>query len=64
MNKYILYWNGSEPEILIGSSVASAFINAGYSGGALAALDYYAEEKEGSKDYNLSDEALIEKHRV
>jgi hypothetical protein len=42
MNKvFRLYWLGGKTEIVTGKTIAEAFTKAGYSAGALAALDYY-----------------------
>ena len=41
MNKYKLYWLDGTTEIIEGSDIADAFTKAGYSRGALAALDYF-----------------------
>lgn len=41
------HWLDGKTEIGKGSSVSIAFMSLGYSGGALRALDYYEEEKDG-----------------
>ena len=42
-NKFIFHWRilNSKPEAAEGETVAEAFTLAGYSGGAIGALDYY-----------------------
>ena len=46
MKTFILHWLGSnKPETIQGYDIADAFKRAGYSGGAIAALDYYEEVK-------------------
>jgi len=44
--KFRFHWKGGKPEVGEGNSVADAFRNLGYGGGALAALDHYEEIKE------------------
>ena len=41
-NKFSVFWLTGRSELLKGSSISSAFNNAGYSAGALRALDFYA----------------------
>lgn len=38
---YILYWKDGRTEIVRGEDISKAFANAGYSHGALNALDFY-----------------------
>ena len=38
-----LHWSSGEVEIIKGTNIADAFAKAGYSQGALGALDYYTE---------------------
>ena len=40
---FTLYWRTGDREIVQGRSIAEAMTLAGYSGGAVAALDFYAE---------------------
>lgn len=42
MNTYTLYWLSGKREIVQGQDVAKAMTNAGYSNGAVPALDFYA----------------------
>lgn len=44
--KFILHWKSGGTETVEGTSIANAFMNAGYSRGAIMALDYYEEVKE------------------
>lgn len=46
MKKFKFYFLDGETAIGEGESVAKAFANAGYSSGAIAALDYYQEGDE------------------
>lgn len=39
--KFTLFWLTGRSEIVTGNSIANAFNNAGYSQGALHALDFY-----------------------
>ena len=40
-NKYTLYWKTGDREVVEGPTPAKAMTLAGYSGGAVAALDFY-----------------------
>lgn len=42
MNKYTLYWLDGKREIIDGIKISDAFMRAGYSNGALQALDFHA----------------------
>ena len=42
---FILYWLDGKSEEVKGNSIGDAFTKAGYSQGAIAALDYYEEKK-------------------
>lgn len=65
MTKYIFYWrNNSRPTVSEGATVAKAFTAAGYSAGALPAVDYYAEVKKDDPDYNLPDQELAKKKAI
>ena len=44
--KFILHWLTGETEEIEGNSISEAFTLAGYSSGALRALDYYEEVKD------------------
>lgn len=62
MKRFVLYWGGDmEPEVIKGESISGAFSAAGYSSGAIGALDYYASEQAGEE--NLTDNELIAAHR-
>lgn len=43
MKTYTLYWRDGGREIVSGPDVAQAMTLAGYGGGAVAALDFYAD---------------------
>jgi len=43
MKNFILYWRDGKYEIITGKNIHSAFDNAGYGPGALAALYFYTE---------------------
>ena len=45
MKTFRLYWLDGKTEIVEGETIAKAFSNAGYGGGAIRALDYYKEVK-------------------
>lgn len=47
--KFKLYWLGGKTEIIKGKNIADAFTHAGYSAGAIRALDYYEEIKRDKK---------------
>jgi len=47
--KFILHWYSSPDEIVEGDDIAQAMTLAGYSQGALPALDYWEEIKEDTK---------------
>lgn len=42
MNQFTLYWLGGKRQVVEGSDIAAAMMNAGYGAGALRALDFYA----------------------
>lgn len=44
--KFILHWRDGTTETVEGTSIANAFMSAGYGNGAIAALDYFEEVKE------------------
>lgn len=43
MKKFTLYWRDGKRQVVEGSDPADAMNRAGYGGGAVAALDFYAE---------------------
>ena len=45
MKEFRLHWFDGSTEIIKGNSIADAFMKAGYSGGAIAALDWWEEAK-------------------
>lgn len=51
MKKFKLHWLSGEPkeEIVEGTDIADAFAHAGYSAGAIRALDWFEEIKENKK---------------
>ncbi len=50
MKKFKLYWLcAGKTEIVKGKDIAEAFTNAGYSAGAIKALDWYEEVTEDEK---------------
>ena len=51
MKKFNLYWLNGKVETVSGNTISDAFNNAGYSRGALIALDYYEEAKEVPMEY-------------
>lgn len=49
MKTYILHWLDDTTEEIEGNNISDAFTRAGYSAGALRALDYYEEIKDTRK---------------
>jgi hypothetical protein len=47
MKKFRLFWLDKTMEDVEGNDIADAFRHAGYGGGAIRALDYYKEVKDG-----------------
>jgi hypothetical protein len=47
MRRFKIFWLDGTVETITGDSIADAFMKAGYGGGAIRALDYYKELKEG-----------------
>jgi len=43
MKKFKLYWLDGKEEVVEGTSIADAFMRAGYGNGAIRALDYYEQ---------------------
>ena len=50
MKRFKLYWLDGEITEIKGHTIADAFRRAGYSSGALRALDYWKEIKEGEQE--------------
>ena len=46
MRKYKLFWLDGKEEVVEGNNISDAFTRAGYSAGAIHALEYYKEIKE------------------
>lgn len=44
MKTFTLFWLTGKSEIVKGSDIANAFTLAGYSGGAMGALDFYSND--------------------
>lgn len=42
MNTYTLFWLDGKREVVHGATIAEAMTSAGYGGGAVRALDFYA----------------------
>ncbi|GEM_PF-4306089 len=49
LKEFRLHWLQGKPEIVKGTDIADACRRAGIGNGALPALDYFEEVKEGSK---------------
>jgi hypothetical protein len=47
MKRFRLFWLDKTMEDIYGDDIADAFRRAGYGGGAIRALDYYKEIKDG-----------------
>lgn len=45
IKRFRLHWHDGKTEIVEGTSIRNAFINAGYGYGAIQALDYFEEVK-------------------
>lgn len=58
MKKFKLFWLDGSTEIIRGTSISDAFTMAGYGAGALRALDYYKELKEGEEDEEHTEESV------
>lgn len=54
MNKFTFYWKTGDREVFDGESAGDALTRAGYSHGALRALDFYATGK--CEDYQWDKE--------
>lgn len=57
MNDYTIYWRTGKRELVRGDDVAQAMTLAGYSGGAVRAVDFYAvgDDKEYDWDKERRD---------
>lgn len=55
--KFILHWKDKKTEEIDGKDIAEAFTKAGYSAGAITALDYY-EMVQGPQDLLTFDPVL------
>ncbi len=55
MKKFLLHWLTGETEKVEGDDIANAMTLAGYSSGALRALDYFEEIKNQSQTKNLDN---------
>lgn len=49
---YKLYWLDGTSELINGEGIADAFRKAGYSGGAMEALDFYSENPDDKYVYD------------
>ena len=45
IKEFKLHWLGGDTETVNGSTIADAFMRAGYGGGAMGALDWWEEVK-------------------
>jgi hypothetical protein len=68
MKKFTLYWLTGKREVISGDSIADAFTRAGYSAGAIGALDFYYNGDnqdyvwdKDKRNWFLTEEAKIKK---
>ena len=47
-----LYWKDGKSELVQGDSISDAFMKAGYSRGAMKALDFYSDNPDEKYEYN------------
>jgi len=53
---FTLFWKDGKVETASGSSIGKAFMKAGYSAGAMSALDFFSEKENAADDYNYISE--------
>lgn len=58
MPKFTLYWRTGDREVVEGRNPAEAMTRAGYSGGAVAALDFWARGDDSKYSWNPSAREL------
>ena len=65
MNTYTLYWRDGQRNTVTGPDVARAMTLAGYGGGALPALDFYAvgDNHDYEWDVSLRDWAVFPRYQ-
>ena len=56
-----LYWKTGDHEEISGDTIADAFSLAGYSGGALSALDFYDDNPVKNYDWNTNTKTWVHK---
>lgn len=61
MTKYTFYWKTGDREVFEGNSPADALNNAGYGGGALRALDFYASGESDDYEWNKDKREWVKK---
>lgn len=54
--EFFVFWDDGKVEEMKGETIAKAFSNAGYGGGAISAVDFYLESREAVNDYVFSKE--------
>ena len=52
MTDFTIYWRHGETSTISGDDIASAFSKAGYGGGAIRAIDFYAVGTEITHSWN------------
>jgi hypothetical protein len=60
-NIYTLYWRTGDREIVKGENAAQAMTLAGYGGGAVGALDFYANGEDHGYIWNAGKKAWMQK---
>ena len=61
---FILYWRHGDLTHVKGTTIDSAFTQAGYGAGAMGALDFYMEEKEPGYVYNKATHSWDKKENL
>jgi len=56
---FTFYFLGGEQSVGVGTSVSDAFLHAGYGGGAISALDFYAEGEHESYVWDLDTKRWV-----
>jgi hypothetical protein len=55
MRTWTFYWLTGQREVLVGANAADALNRAGYSAGALRALDFYSDGESDSYTWNAAE---------
>lgn len=60
LNKFTLYWLGGKSQVVEGGDIADAMNRAGYGGGAVRALDFFASGDKKGYEYNAEKKDWIQ----